>query len=128
MVRFLRAREDRLRKLGFESATPLVPAKHGNEIGFYSSGKFREIKKMIEIPGVMFTLKRFRDTFCQTNIDRDPSLLSDVSVAMGHATTRTTEMHYGSLKNEQALDRLQRSWQQASAKNRLINDRIEVTG
>ena len=83
---------------------------------------------MMVVPGIRFSLKTFQDTFCQINIDRDPNLLSDVSVAMGHATTRTTEMHYGRLKNEQALDRLQRSWQQASAKNRLIDDRIGVTG
>jgi len=75
VIRCLRAREEHLRRLGFGSATPLIPAKHGNEIGFYPSGRFREIKKMIEIPGVKFTLKTFRDTFCQMCIDRDPNLL-----------------------------------------------------
>lgn len=128
VIRFLDAREERLKTLGFKDAIPLIPAKHGGEIGFYSSGRFREIKKMIRVPGIKFSLKTFRDTFCQMNLDRDPTLLSDVSSAMGHATTRTTEMHYGRLKNEQALDRLQRSWQQASAINRLIDDRIGVTG
>ena len=128
VVKFLDARDERMKGLGFPNAVPLIPAKHGNDIGFYASGTFRKIKKMMVVPGVKFSLKTFRDTFCQTNIDRDPNLLSDVSVAMGHATTRTTEMHYGRLKNEQALDRLQRSWQQASAINRLIDDRIGVTG
>jgi integrase len=126
--RFLRAREERMRNRGFENATPLIPAQHGSEIGFYASGTFRKIKGMMVVPGIKFSLKTFRDTFCQSNLDRDPTLLSDVSVAMGHSTTKTTELHYGRLKNEQALDRLQRSWQQASAINRLIDVRIGVTG
>jgi integrase len=126
--RFLRAREEHLRRSGFEKATPLIPAKHGNDIGFYSSGRFREIKKMVEIPGVKLTLKTFRDTFCQMCIDRDPNLLSDTSVAMGHTTSRTTEMHYGRLKNEQALDRLQQSWLESSVKKGFIRKNDEASG
>ncbi|MGD0057209.1 MAG: hypothetical protein ABSB83_05060, partial [Methanomassiliicoccales archaeon] len=104
------------------------PSEHGEDIGFYSSARLRAIKKLVEIPGVKFTLKTFRDTFCQMCIDRDPNLLSDTSVAMGHATSRTTKMHYGRLKNDQALERLQRSWQESSVKKGLVKIFDEASG
>jgi integrase len=128
VTRYLRAREEHLRKLGIENATPLIPSEHGEDIGFYSSARLRAIKKLVEIPGVKFTLKTFRDTFCQMCIDRDPNLLSDTSVAMGHATSRTTKMHYGRLKNDQALERLQRSWQESSVKKGLVKIFDEASG
>ena len=62
------------------------------------------------------------------NIDRDPSLISDVSYAMGHSSKRTTEAFYGRVKQDKALERIQRAWQQASAKNPKIDEKYEVSG
>jgi hypothetical protein len=39
-----------------------------------------------------------RVTYCQMCIELDASKLSAISKTMGHATTRTTEEHYGRMK------------------------------
>ncbi|MGD0057634.1 MAG: site-specific integrase, partial [Methanomassiliicoccales archaeon] len=132
VIRFLKARKDRLRELGLEEALPLMPAYHRGAVGFYSVSKFRELKKIVQSklpPGFPdFSLKTFRASFCQMNIDRDPSLISDVSYAMGHSSTRTTEAFYGRIKQDQALERIQRAWEQASAKKRVFDEKYEVSG
>jgi hypothetical protein len=51
------------------------------------------------------------------NLDLDKNNLPDVSVSMGHSTTRTTELHYGRLKNSQAVSNLNRVWEQRAAQN-----------
>jgi integrase len=73
-------------------------------------------------------MKTFRASFYQMSIDRDPSLISDVSYTMGHASTRTTEAFYGRIKQDKALERIQHAWEQANAKNREIDERYEVSG
>lgn len=119
-------------KLGVEDASPLIPALHKGTIGFYSANGFRRLKKILQgkLPSGFpnFSLKTFRASFCQMNIDRDPSLISDVSYAMGHSSTRTTDAFYGRIKQDQALERIQRVWEQASAKNREIDEKYEVSG
>ncbi len=132
VIRFLKARKERLMKLGVEDASPLIPALHKGTISFYSANGFRRLKKIVQgklPPGFPdFSLKTLRASFCQMNIDRDPSLISDVSYAMGHSSTRTTEAFYGRIKQDQALERIQRVWEQASAKNRKIDEKYEVSG
>lgn len=96
-LRFLEARRAKLASKGVEETDALIPVWHGGRFGFYSSTHFRHIKSKVEErvarngKPIRFTIKAFRDTYCQMNIDRDPSLLSQVSVSMWHATTRTTE-------------------------------------
>ena len=126
---FLMARRERLREMSIGEAEPLIPARHGNEVGYYSSNTFRWLKKKVsEAVDREFSLKTFRDTYCQQNIDACPELLSDVSRTMGHATTRTTETYYGRIREEQALERLQRFWEQRSGNTPLINTRYEMSG
>jgi hypothetical protein len=40
----------------------------------------------------------------------DPSKLTAISVTMGHATTRTTEEHYGRMKETKALEEVKALW------------------
>ncbi|HUL39610.1 MAG TPA: hypothetical protein VLU38_04895, partial [Methanomassiliicoccales archaeon] len=132
VLRFLKARDDRLKRLGLEEAIPLIPANHHGVAGYYSASSLRELKMKVQrrLPADFpdFSLKTFRASFCQMNIDRDPSLISDVSYAMGHSSTRTTEAFYGRVKQDKALERIQRAWQQASAKNPKIDEKYEVSG
>jgi integrase/recombinase XerD len=135
---YLEKRVEHLEQLGVKCAIPLIPAQHGVEIGFYSETRFRSLKKRLELPDIRFSLKTFRDTFCQMNIDLDPTLLSDISVSMGHSTTRTTETHYGRIKNEQALERLQMAWEKkssekptltvTSAESKMIEKKFDIPG
>ena len=43
-------------------------------------------------------------------LDRGPNLLSDVSKQLGHSTTRTTEKHYGWIRDRAAFLRLERAF------------------
>ena len=53
----------------------------------------------------------FRDAYCQMCIDLDASKLSAISKTMGHATTRTTEEHYGRMKETKALEEVKGLWE-----------------
>ena len=44
-------------------------------------------------------------------INLDPSKLSAISVTMGHVTTRTTEEHYGRMKEMDALEEVKELWE-----------------
>jgi len=77
----------------------------------YSSNWFRVVKaKMEKEAGVEFKLRDFRPTFTQMCLDRDPTLLSVVSKQLGHSTTRTTEKHYGRIRDRAAFLRLERAF------------------
>jgi hypothetical protein len=43
-------------------------------------------------------------------LDRNPSLLSDVSKQLGHSTTRITEKHYGRIRDRAAFLRLEKAF------------------
>jgi integrase len=110
-LRFLRARENYLRAHGVSHADPLIPTIVGKVVKPYSANRLRVIKTKLEREaGVTFALKDFRSTFAQLNIDRDPTLLQDVSKAMGHRDTRTTENFYGRIQDRAALLRLEVAW------------------
>lgn len=118
VLRFLRAREERLLKAGITDCHALIPSIHSKKPDtVYSRTRFRHIKNMIEelveqdMQGFKFQLKMFRDTFIQMNIDKRPDNLMAVSVSVGHATTRTTELFYGRLRMQYAVTMLQDAWQ-----------------
>jgi integrase len=121
VLRFLEARSNRLKRYGVGSVA-LIPALHDGEMGFYSSNTFRCMKAGLEarvnkeLNGrqISFTLKTFRDTYCQMNIDMRPENLSAISQTMGHSTTKTTEEHYGRIRNDRALDDIEKAWESRS--------------
>jgi hypothetical protein len=67
------------------------------------------------------------------NIDRNPAATTAVPRTMGHASTKTTETHYGRIRNSSALDELHGLWETAKpspepkAKNEMI-EKIEEGG
>ena len=139
VLRFLKARTERLRRYGVKKAVPLIPARHNGGFDFYSSNRFRVMKKRVEEivnaereergrPSINFNLKIFRDTYCQMNLDMNPELLSDISLTMGHASTRTTELHYGRIKERKALERIQRAWESRKPNTPLIENHFVMSG
>jgi integrase len=80
----------------------------------------KAVREDPSVEPIDFSLKTLRDTFCQMNIDMNPANLSAVSVQMGHATTNTTEKHYGRLKENKALEILELEWTKQGAKTPLI--------
>jgi integrase len=108
---FLDARSKYLKENGLQEALPLIPSVRNGQASYYSSNWFRVVKAKIEKEaGVRFKLKDFRPTFTQMCLDRDPTLLSDVSKQLGHSTTRTTEKHYGRIRDRAAFLRLEKAF------------------
>lgn len=144
VFRFLKAREQRLKRLGITKCDALIPARHSDgTVGFYCSNAFRNMKKgfmegiNLDLEGsrIEFQLKTMRDTFVQMNIDKDPSKTAAVSMATGHSTTKTTETTYGRIKNGQALMTLNKLWEDDASssyplndKNPLIESKFDMTG
>jgi integrase len=123
-LRFLKARKDYLLRRRFQTDGPLVPSIHEGRVKAYSSNAFRVMKAEVQkIAGIEFSLKDFRPTFTQMMLDLDPTLLSDVSKVLGHSTTRTTERHYGRIRDEKALQRLEKAWENTHEKERYHDKR-----
>jgi len=57
-----------------------------------------------------FKIKNFRPTFAQRIIDRDPSLLLDVSSVLGHSNIATTQKYYAQIRRGTALHRIEAAW------------------
>ena len=111
VLRYLKARERYLAESGLSEAAPLVLKIEDGKAGFYSQNRLRIIKtKLEEASGVKFTIKDFRSTFTNLCLDKDPSLLSDVSRALGHKDTRTTEAYYVKINVGAALGRLEQAF------------------
>lgn len=137
VLRFLEARHEKLQSKGVMEVEALIPSWYDGRFDFYDSTNFRRIKSEVERrvsqsgKPIKFTIKMFRDTFVQMNIDRDPTLLSQVSVAVGHATTRTTEESYGRISVKRAVSDLNKSWETVQVprcKKPLIDEEIGVSG
>jgi len=137
VLRFLEARREKLQSKGVIEVEALIPAWYGGGFNFYDTTNFRRIKSEVERrvsrsgKPLKFTIKMFRDTFVQMNIDRDPTLLSQVSVAVGHATTRTTEESYGRISVKRSVSDLNKSWETVQVprcKKPLIDENVWVTG
>ncbi len=106
---FLQARETYLQDLGEEvNVDILIPYRSRQGITFWPETRWRALKGMISRrTHVEFTWKDFRSTYCQWLIDRGATLQS-VSKIMGHSTTRTTELHYGRIKDSRAIEEINR--------------------
>jgi integrase len=134
-LQFLKAREARLKEYGIKECYALVPNVHSKDPDMiYSTSRFRAIKEELQtrvgkdIEGFEFQLKSFRDMYCQMNIDLNPSSLSAVALTMGHSTTRTTESHYGRIRQEKAFEMLESAWSVNNGKKALIEQKYEMTG
>ena len=72
----------------------LVPCIHGR-VAFYSDKRFRAIKRRIkEKVGFEFKLKGFRSNPIQLTLYRNPNLLYDMIMQMGHSSEVNEERYY----------------------------------
>jgi integrase/recombinase XerD len=111
VLRYLDVREKYLAEAGMSGAAPLVLKIEDGKAGFYSENRLRIIKTKLEkVSGVKFTIKDFRSTFTNLCLEKDPGLLSDVSRALGHKDTRTTEAYYVKINVGAALGRLEQAF------------------
>jgi integrase len=112
---FIREREELLRFYGRRNATHLVPnlrgVKEQQQDRPYSANHFRELKEELEeISGIDFRIKDFRPTFATLTVEKDPTLLVDVSAQLGHASLATTQRYYARISAESAGSRLEKAW------------------
>lgn len=86
----------------------LIPYKSWRNITAWPDAQWRLLKgRLDKRTHVNFSWKDYRSTFCQWAIDRGASLQS-VSKIMGHSTSRTTELHYGRIKDSRAIEEINR--------------------
>ncbi len=146
VIRYLWAREERLKKIGIKECDFLIPAYYKGETKPYSEANLRKLVDLVNekldadptTKGISFSLKDFRSTYCQMNIDKFPELLSAISSSMGHATTRTTENFYGRIRRNVALGCIQQAWETEEKeekpkvtqppKTKLIESKYDVSG
>ncbi|MFA5312266.1 MAG: site-specific integrase [Methanomassiliicoccales archaeon] len=144
VICFLKAREQRLKSLCVSKCEALIPARHRDgTMGFYSSNTFRNMKKDVmekvntdlEDRRLDFHIKTMRDTFIQMCIDKVPDKTPAVSMVSGHATTKTTETTYGRIRNQRALNDVQKLWGDDTSgpvpqnvENPLIEKKWDISG
>jgi integrase len=109
---YLTARAERLKAFGLAEAEPLIPRigevtahPECGIVGYYSDMEFRRIKRDMErMAGIPFKLKTYRCTFLRMVMERDPNSLPVASRVMGHASTETTQRHYGRIQAATAAE------------------------
>lgn len=131
VLRYLRARDRMLAEKGVVDAKPLICSmRRPGE--FYSSKHMRHLKKTAsERSGVAFELRTLRRTYGQTLLDRKVPL-ETVSLALGHASTRTTETYYCRKDADSARLEILKAFEGPatgpSAENPLIERETDFTG
>ena len=137
--RYVEERAAFLASEGRSGEVPLFPKQVRSTKGncFYSANRFRMIKqKIVKLAGVDFMLKDFRPTICSITVAEDPSLLTEMSWQLRHASSATTEKFYNATKRGRAGRKIKEMWRRTrirsagsiNAKNTAIDSDNEVTG
>ena len=119
--KFLEERKEYLEKHGFdENSEPLIPkvSQNGKKRGkCWHYNEFWKLKASLEqLSGVEFKIKDYRATFCQWAIDRGASIAA-VSKIMGHSSTVITERYYGRIRNDVAINEIERAFMEPNTQN-----------
>lgn len=118
---FLDERKDYLEHHGLDvDVEPLIPrvAINGKKRAkYWHYNEWWKLKAaMIELSGVKFKWKDYRATFCQWAIDRGATVAA-VSRIMGHSSTVITERFYGRIRNDVAIDEIERAFTEPKPQN-----------
>ncbi|MBR4503391.1 MAG: site-specific integrase [Candidatus Methanomethylophilaceae archaeon] len=104
---YLDVRASKLAERGKESRSMFPPLNNSNE--FYTQQGFCRMKACVEKEiGVRFQLRAGRRAFGQRLLDSG-NRIEDVSVAMGHSSTKTTEGYYARNSENQVIKRILRN-------------------
>ncbi|MGN0138299.1 MAG: tyrosine-type recombinase/integrase [Candidatus Methanomethylophilaceae archaeon] len=102
--KYLGMRAEMLEKYGRKSRAMFPPLRGDSE--FYCQQSFGRLKKVVEdILGTKFELRSGRRAYGQRLIDKG-NPIEDVSVAMGHASTKTTEGFYARSREDIVMNRI----------------------
>jgi len=132
VLRFLKAREERLAKAGIDTAEPLIPRVKIGKATYYTVPGFRRMQLSIEAAsGVDFRWKDMRPIFIQRILDKDPSKLYEAAVLAGHMNPYTTLRYYATIRNDLAIERVQAMMSAPgfnSTQSKLIERKAPITG
>ena len=111
VLEYLQARQENMDRHGIQECEPLISRiTPTGKIRYFSVNHIRKLKRDVaEIAGIEFKLKDFRSSYAQILIDRKVPLQS-VSKAMGHQTTKTTELYYARIKDVSMFDDINNLW------------------
>lgn len=116
VLAFLRTRSARLDKKGIVSCEPLIPACHSRKPNYYAASALRILKKEVEMrSGIQFRWKDLRASYAQMLIDRK-ARIETVSKALGHQTTKTTEIWYARIKDTSVHEEINALWDTGNEK------------
>ena len=123
LIEYLRTRDEHLRQKGLYPGEiePLFPyIRKDGEVVYWTQQLWTKMKANIErVTGVRFKWKDCRPSYAQMLKDRGAAI-EDVSKALRHSSTVTTERFYARVRSETAFSRLRQVWEAPAAK---IQDR-----
>lgn len=103
--KYLRMRSEKLKKYGLETDA-MFPNFRYPEKKYLTQQAFARLKKPVEeLIGESFEIRAGRRAFGQRAINNNHDM-SDISVAMGHASTKTTEGYYCRTMNSRAVNNM----------------------
>jgi integrase len=110
-LRFLKERHEYIQSMGLKASKYLIPNLSTGEDAIYSSNHFRKLKKRLQDEtGIEFKLKDYRSTFASLTIQKDSSLMPEVSQQLGHSSLVTTQRFYADMDLIDAGSKLRKAW------------------
>lgn len=108
---FLKERHEYVQRMGLKESKHLIPNLSSGKDKVYSSNHFRRLKKELEeATGIKFKLKDFRSTFASLTVQKDSSLMPEVSQQLGHSSLVTTQRFYADMDLIDTGSKLRRAW------------------
>jgi len=124
--RFLKEREEWLRKTPKTNSKALFPPIGYGSREFYSHNTFLRIKSKVENDsGVDFRLKDFRSTLTSMTVNGDLSLLPAMSAQLRHSDLKTTQDHYARIEEGAAGRKLAEAWKNAPIFQRDVEEIVK---
>lgn len=111
VLAFLKERRTYLESHGIAEAEALVPVVGADgRARYWTDGMWGKVKADAqEKCGVDFRIQELRATFAQMSLDIGNDI-QDVSRALRHKTTKTTELYYARVRSDHAFRRLDEKW------------------
>lgn len=108
---FLEDRKKHIQSMGKQDSKYLIPNLSGGKDVPYSANHFRKLKKELqEATGINFKLKDYRSTFASLTVQKDPTLIPEVSKQLGHTSIVTTQRFYADMDLVDTGSKLRKAW------------------
>ncbi|MEM0342901.1 MAG: site-specific integrase [Thermoplasmata archaeon] len=111
---YVKARHEKLESLGLNplEVEPMFPyiSKKG-KVSYWDCRVWNKLKAQIELAsGIRFQWKELRPTFAQYAKDKGAPIEA-ISKCLRHTSTRTTELYYARIRDENAFSLVRQAWE-----------------